>query len=162
MVGNGQPGRAATDHGYTFTVTYGLYRLYETFAKGGFYDGHFIFTDSDGFIATKFQYATFFTQGGADAAGKFRKVTGLFQYVEGFFPLSFVEEVLPFGLFVTNGARPVTEGDTAIHAAGSLAAAVTAVECLFYFAEVADTIFYRTVACFLSGYSEECSRICHI
>lgn len=108
-----------------------------------------------------FSTQLFSAKGGTDAAGEFRKVAGLFQYLVSLFPLPFVEEVLPFGLFVTDGARPVAERYATIHATGCLAAAVAAVECLFYFAEIVDTIFDRPITCLLSMYGEECSWICH-
>jgi hypothetical protein len=56
----------------------------------------------------------------------------------------------------------VAEGHAAVHAAGSLCAAVAAVERLFYFAKVVDAFMNGTISGFLPVYGEECFRISHV
>ena len=71
------------------------------FAKSGLYDGGFVLAYRDRLVAAQFQHTAFLTESGADASGKLREVAGLLQHVEGFAPSAFIEQVLPFGLFVT-------------------------------------------------------------
>ena len=95
MVGCCQSGRAAADHGYPLAVAD------VSFAKSGLYDGGFVLAYRDRLVTAQFQHTAFLTESGADASGKLREVAGLLQHVEGFAPSAFIEQVLPFGLFVT-------------------------------------------------------------
>ena len=94
-------GRAAADHGYPLAVADGADRLDVSFAKSGLYDGGFVLAYRDRLVTAQFQHTAFLTESGADASGKLREVAGLLQHVEGFAPSAFIEQVLPFGLFVT-------------------------------------------------------------
>ena len=55
----------------------------------------------------------------------------------------------------------MAEGHATIHAPRSLLLPVARIEGLFNFAEVIDTVVYRSVSGFLPGYAEECFRISH-
>ena len=101
LVGCCQSGRAAADHGYPLAVADGADRLDVSFAKSGLYDGGFVLAYRDRLVTAQFQHTAFLTESGADASGKLREVAGLLQHVEGFAPSAFIEQVLPFGLFVT-------------------------------------------------------------
>ena len=66
-----------------------------------------------------------FAGGGADAAGELGEVVGLVQTVECFSELAFVDQVVPLGDEVVDGAAGLglAEGDAAVHAACALALA---------------------------------------
>ena len=89
------------DPGYPLAVADGADRLDVSFAKSGLYDGGFVLAYRDRLVTAQFQHTAFLTESGADASGKLREVAGLLQHVEGFAPSAFIEQVLPFGLFVT-------------------------------------------------------------
>lgn len=100
LIGGCQSGRAAADNGYPLAIAHRLYGADITFAEGRLNDGRFVLAYRDRLVAAQFQHTAFLTEGGADASGKLREVAGLFQHVEGFAPFAFIEQVLPFGLFV--------------------------------------------------------------
>ena len=72
-----------------------------------------------------------------------------------------IQFVLPFRLFVADGTSPVAEGDTAIHTARSLCTTVAAVQCLFNFSKVADTLVNGTITGLFSMNGQECFWISH-
>jgi len=160
-VSSRQSGRAASDDSHFFAVAFGRDRFDITFAKRNFGYRGFVFADGDRFVAAQFQYAAFLAEGGANATGELRKVACLLQHVKGLSIFAFVEEVLPFGLFVANRASPVAEGYAAVHAARSLRTAVAAVDRLFYFREVAYPFVYGPITCLLSMYGKKCFWISH-
>ena len=100
MVGGCQSGRATADHRHPFAVTDRTDRLDISFSESGLYDGGFVLTYRDRLVAAQFQHTAFLAKGGADASGKLREVAGLFQHMEGLAPFAFIEQVLPFGLFI--------------------------------------------------------------
>ena len=70
-------------------------------------------------------------RGGTDAAGELGEVVGLVETLEGFFPEAAVDEVVPLGDQVIDGAAAghaaderagMAEGDAAVHTAGALGA----------------------------------------
>ena len=160
-VGNGQSCRSAADYGNALAVSLRHDRLHEAFAECSLNDCYLVLSYCDRLVAAQLQHAAFLAKGRADPAGKLRKVARLRKQVIGFAPQSAIEEVLPLGLLIAQRTSPMAERNAAVHATRCLTATVAAVECLFYFAEVVDTIFYRTIACFLSVYGEECSWISH-
>ena len=80
--------------------------------------------DGDGGLVDA-QDAGAFAGGGADAAGELGEVVGFPEADDGLFPQAAVDEVVPLGDEVVDGALAsfvgVAEGDAAVHAARRLA-----------------------------------------
>ena len=84
--------------------------------------------DGDGRRADA-QDARAFARRGTNATGEFREIIGLMQAFEGFAPKAAIDEVVPFGNEIVDGAAGshaaderagVAEGNAAIHATGTL------------------------------------------
>src|SRR5699024_5145475 len=89
------------------------------FFKGAFHNGKFHVFNCHGVIVDA-QYAGAFARGGAQAAGKFGEIVCRVQAVVGFAPAVLAYQVIPLGDDIAQGAALVTEGDSAVHAAGGL------------------------------------------
>ena len=72
-----------------------------------------------------------------------------------------VHRILKFRRPVPERTSPVTERNAAVHASGCLEFAVARVKCLFHFSEISYPVVYWTVAGFLPGHRQKCSRVSH-
>ena len=161
LICRGQSGGAATDYRHPFPVALRVMRLDITFPKGHFDDGDLVLSDGNRLVAAQFQDTTLLAQCGADTSRKLREVACLLQNMEGLFPMTFIEFVLPFRLFVAKRTGPMAKGDTTIHAPRRLCAAVVAVEGLLNFTEIFHSFVNGPVAGLFSMYRKECFWISH-
>jgi len=81
--------------------------------------------------------------GGADAAGKFRKVIGAEQHFQGPLPIPHVDLVVKLGNDVAQGAAHVAERNGAVHAPGTLFPGIGVGPVQVEFLIVALTFCYR-------------------
>ena len=111
-------------------------------------DGAFDVLDGDG-RGVDAEHARAFAGGGADAAGEVGEIIGFVQAFEGFVPEAAIDQVVPFGDEVVDGAAGghaaeqgagVAEGNAAIHAAGALLAQLGFVQVQVEFVPVADAL----------------------
>jgi len=100
------------------------------------------------------EHAGAFARGGADAAGEVREVVRLVETFERFLPETAVNEVVPLGNQVVDGATAghaaderagMAEGNAAIHAPGALLFEVGIRHVKVEFLPVVDTLRGRTV-----------------
>src|SRR5699024_9512579 len=89
------------------------------FGESAFHDGKFHVFNGYSVIVDA-QYAGAFARGGTQAAGKFGEIVRRVQAVIGFAPAVLAHQVIPLGDDIAQGAALVTEGDSAVHAAGGL------------------------------------------
>src|SRR5699024_10598067 len=89
------------------------------FGESAFHDGKFHVFNGYSVIVDA-QYAGAFARGGTQAAGKFGEVVRRVQAVIGFAPAVLAHQVIPLGDDIAQGTALVTEGDSAVHAAGGL------------------------------------------
>ena len=120
-------------------------------AESGFGNGGLVLAYRDRRVEAQLEHAALFAEGGADAARELGEIVGLGQDAVGFFPSSPEERVLEFRRAVAQGAGPVAERYSAVHAARGLELALSGIQGLFYFAEVGNSIEYRAVSRFPAG-----------
>ena len=77
-------------------------------------------------------------------------------------PVALVEGIVPLRCLVAQWTSPVAERHTTVHATGSLLTAVVAIQCLFYLAEIEDSIVDWSITCFFARYSQKCFWISHL
>ena len=131
-----------------------------SFLEGVLDDGLFDVLDGDGrFIDA--QHARGLAGGGADAAGELRKVVGGVQRADGFFPAVAVNQVVPIGNDVVEGAARVAEGNAAIHAARRLRAQLLLGEVLINFPVIVHALFHGPARGHLACGFHESGRFTH-
>ncbi len=100
-------------------------------------------------------------RGGADAAGELREVVGRMQVAAGFSPVVVINEIVPVGDLVVDGAAVVAIRNAAIHAAGRLIAQGFFPERYDEFLVVADTVGRRQVLAILTVDFQEAGCLSH-
>src|SRR5207302_4092330 len=117
-----QPGGTAADHGDALAgAVRRRLRLHPALVPGAVDDRDLDLLDGDRVVVDR-QNAGRLAGRGADAAGELGEVVGVVEAGDGALPVVLVDEVVPFGDEVAQGAAVVAEGNAAVHAAGALLA----------------------------------------
>ncbi len=112
--------------------------------------------DGDGFFVDT-EDAGLFAGRRADAAGEFGEVIGFMEHIEGSAEAALVDEVVPLGDDVSEGAGVVAEGDTAVHTASALVAEFFFLEVEVDFVPVEDSeLDGSSLGCFAGDFFESC------
>ncbi len=161
LIGGGQACRPRSNYGYLSSCSvFWRICLNHSFVEGYFGNGCFVFANGYRCIM-QIEYASFFARCRTNSSGEIGEIVCLVEHINGFFPLVFVDQVLPFGHNIPQRTAPVTKRYAAVHAARCLQLSVFAIECLFYFAEVVYSFIDGTIARFFARNRLECLRISH-
>ena len=145
LLGTGQAGRAGADDGHGLSGS--VLRqsgAHPPAVESVFDDGFFDLFDGDRRFVDG-EYAGLFAGGRAEAAGKFGKVVGGQQLLQGILPAMAVNRVVPVRDAVAQRAAGMTGGYAAIHAARGLGVEFVFGKGLVDFPEIADSLLYRTL-----------------
>ena len=131
LLGGGKTGGAGADDGdFLAGADLGLLRNHPTLVPTAVSDGGLDVLDRDGGVVDA-EHAGTFARRGTNAAGELREVVRLVQTVEGFFPETAIDEVVPLGDKVVDRATAghaadkfagMAEWHAAVHAARALIA----------------------------------------
>ncbi len=80
---------------------------------------------------------------GTDSPRKLGKIIGGVELADGIFPASAIDEIVPVGNEIADGASSLAEGHAAIHAASALLAQFFFREILIDFEPVVDALEHR-------------------
>src|SRR5690606_31209768 len=118
----GQSGGAGADDGdFLAGAALGWLGTHPAFLPAALDDGVLDGLDADG-VVVDVQRTGRFAGGGADPSGELREVVGGVQCIQRRAPLLAVDQVVPVGDQIVDGAAVVAERDAAVHAAGGLVA----------------------------------------
>jgi hypothetical protein len=136
-----QSGWTAADNGdFLSGGLRGRLGLNPAFVPGALDDAAFNELDGNGGLIDA-QHAGGFAGSGADAAGELGEVVGRVEAANGALPAAVVDQVVPVGDQVIDGAAGVAKGYTAIHATGALLALFFLGEWIVNFEPVHKAIF---------------------
>jgi hypothetical protein len=138
LLGDGEPGRARSDHGDTLA---GPHRRHvgrdPPFVPGTIDDLDFDLLDGDGVLVDA-QHTRRLTRSRTQPPGELREVVRGMQPLDGILPVVAVDEIVPVGDQVPERAPVVAEGDTAVHATPRLMTQLAIVEVLVHLLPVAQ------------------------
>src|SRR5690606_18953720 len=138
LLGGGEAGRAGADDGDLLAGAHGgRLRADPALLPSPVDDGDLDVLDGDGGLVDA-EHARRLARGGAEPPGELGEVVGGVQALNRLAPVVPVDQVVPFGDEVPEGAAVVAERDAAVHAAGRLLGDGAAVEVLVDLAPVAD------------------------
>ena len=168
--GGAQARRAGADDGDLLArAHFGRLRHDPALFPAAVNDGAFEALDGDG-RGVDAEHAGAFAGRRADAAGEVGEVIGLVQPFEGFLPQAAIDQVVPLGDEVVDGAAGghaaeqgagVAEGDAAIHAARALLAQLAFLQVVVELVPVADALEGRAVQRQLAQVFDESSGFAH-
>ena len=162
LVGSYQSRRTGTDDSHRLAITLRNLNMNIVLREGVLNDGALILTVGGWFMIHEIQDTSLLTECRTDASCELREVVGGIEETVSQLPIALVEGIIPLRCLVAQRTSPVAERHATIHATGSLLSAVVAIQCLFYLAEVEDSIVNWSITCFLARYSQKCFWISHL
>ena len=143
LLGRGQSGGAAADHGdFLAGARLGNFGRDPSVIVGVVDDGAFDHLDGHRRLVDP-QHASRLARGRADASGELGEIIGGVQHAHGFVPAAFVHQIVPVRNDVGERAAGVAEGHAAIHAARALLLDLFDREVLVNFKPVVDALRHR-------------------
>ena len=161
LLGRGHPSRPGADHGdFLSRPNGGRLRLGPAFREASVGDGLLDLLDRHRVVIDP-EHAGRFAGRRTDPSGKFRKIVGRVQNLQGFLPAVFIDQVVPVRNDVIERAAGVAKGDAAVHAPRALRAQFRLRHLLIDFAVVLDPLGNRSVAGRLARIFEEPGDFTH-